>query len=343
MKTRDRGFTLVELLITVVVIGLLGMILTPLFNQVYTAQAQSYAEKHRMNNQLIGNALRTYAENSTTDGRLPAPYSGGGYTSTIYNPGANAALSDALTQSGVSTSEINDDGTVGAKVRVYQLVQGLTQQVPIYAQSGSLVTLTYDYGAVYLTACERANGTCNPAPATGVPGTSPAMSSSNYTTWTTSGSDSPPFFVSSLSLQKQMLATTVQRIDRIRDALVGFLRAQQITAPGNDLTNWYPNQAGLSAAGTMSGKNPATTQGCRDGWYSLASSAVSVLPAVGLAREEHGVTAWGGVIEYCRDYDPLSTGVNTPPHYAAIRFLANVTSGGAPDAAIIGNNVIVTF
>ena len=345
---RQHGFTLVELLIAVMVIGVITILLAPTFNSLITAQQLAYYEKHRLNNQLIAAALLSYAANSTRHGRLPAPYTGNGYTKTIYNPNdgsaAGVALTQALTQSGINPIEINDDGTASQKVRVYQLVQGLTQQVPLYFQSGPLVTLTYDFGAIYLTACPKNNSTCNPTAATGVPGSSPALTAANYSTWTTTGTDDRPYFVSSLPLQKQMLATTVQRLEKVRDALLAYFRAQQITAAAGDTTNWYPNQAGASAAGSMSGATPSANQGCRDGWYNLSSAGVSVLPAVGLSAQEYGVTAWGGPIEYCRDYDPTGTsGANTPPHYAAIRIHANVSAGIAPDSAVPGNNIVLTF
>lgn len=345
---RQHGFTLVELLIAVMVIGVMTIMIAPTFNSLVTAQKTAYDEKHRLNNQLIGAGLMNFAANATALGRLPAPYTGAGYTSTIYNPADATALgvqlTQSLTQTGVNPVEINDDATASHKVRVYQLVPGLTQTVPLYFQSGPLVNLTYDYGAVYQTDCPVATATCNPTPATGVPGSSPALTAANYPTWATTGTDGTAFFVSSLPIQKQMLATTVQRLEKVRDTLLSFLRAQQVTAAGGDTTNWYPNQAGASAAGSLAGASPATNQGCRDGWYDLSNAAVSVLPAVGLASQEYGATAWGGAIQYCRDYDPIGSATpNSPPHYAAIRINKNASAGVAPDAAVAGNNVLVTF
>jgi len=346
---RQHGFTLVELLIVVMVIGLVTILLAPTFNSLMTAQQSAYYEKHRLNNQLIAAALLSYTANSTQYGRLPAPYTGSGYTKTIYNPGdgsaAGIALTQALTQSGINPIEINDDGTTSQKVRVYQLVQGLTQQVPLYFQSGPLTTVTYDFGAIYLTACPKGTSTCNPTAATGVPGSSAAaLSAANYSTWSPTGTDDRAYFVSSLPVQKQMLATTVQRLEKVRDTLLAYLRAQQVTAAGGDTTNWYPNQAGAAAAGSLSGATPGTNQGCRDGWYDLSNAGVSVLPALGLSAQEYGVTAWGGPIQYCRDYDPTGTkAANAAPHYAAIRILANVSAGGAPDGSVPGNNIVLTL
>lgn len=343
---KQRGFTLIELAVVMVVLGIVSSIMSPIFGELISSNKRAYDEKHKLNNQLIGAALQNFAANSTTNGRLPAAYTGGGYTSTIYDPAsatvAGIALTNALRQNDINPAEINDDGTPTHNVRVYQVVQGLTQTMPLFFTSGPQVTLTYDYGAIYLSNCALATAACNPTAATGVPGSSVAMTAGNYTAWTVAGTDAQPFFVSSLPIQKQMLATTVSRLDRVRDAFLSFLRANQATAAGGDNTNWYPNDAGASSAGALSGNAPAGNQQCRDGWYGLVTYP-SILGVIGLSTGEYGSTAWGGEIEYCRDYDPTGTKTpDAPPHYAAIRINSNVTAGGAPSATP-GNNVVLTF
>lgn len=344
MKTRARqsGLTLVELIIAVMVLGLLSIAVSPLLNGYVVSLRGSYARKQEVVNQSIGLALLQYARDSTARGVLPAPYSGSGYTLTVYNPAdltpAGTALSSALSQSGVNPAELNDDNYPSHRVRVYQLLNGLSVQLPLYFQSGPVVRLQYQFGVLYTTACERAKAACNPRAATGVPGSSPALTAQNYqNAWAVAGTDLAPFFVSTLPLQKQMLAATTQRLDRIRDTMLAQFRARQATAQGNDPTNWW-----LPNPGSMGGAAPAANQGCRDGWYDLGSSGV--LAGVGLTAEEYGSTAWGGRVEYCRDYDADgSKAPNAMPHFAALRIHRDVSLGQAPDGAVSGNNLILTF
>lgn len=334
---KQTGFTLLELTIVVAMIGIMVLALTPVWGMLAASQTQAYKEKHKQVNHLIGTALLNFASNSTTLGTLPSPYTGAGYTKTIYDPAdtstAGTDLRQALLQVNLSPSEINDDGTNGAKVRVYQRITGLSHNVPLFGQSGPLATLTYQYGAIYLTECRKNDATCNNAPA---PGASAELTAANYSTFTTTGTDLEPYFVSTLPIQKQMLTTTAQRLDKIRDAFLTYFRGQQVTAAANDATNWFPPTS------TMGGANPSTNQGCRDGWYALSSG--TILATIGLSTAEYSTTAWGGAIQYCRDYDPTGTsGANVAPHYGAIRINKNVSQGIAPDAAVIGNNIILTF
>lgn len=341
MKKAQAGFTLIELLITVVVIAILAAVFAPIYGSIASAQERASIEKHKLYNVQIGDALISYARNTSALGVLPAPYTGSGFTKTVMNPAdvtpTGIALSQALAQNGVPASETNTDGTAGASVRVYQQVASLTQQVPLYFQSGPVVTLTFQYGAVYMTSCNKVTAACNPTASSGVPGDSPAMTAANYTTWTTAGRDQPAHFVSSLPVQKDMLVTTTQRLDKLRDSFLTFFRSAQITAAAGDATNFYP-----TSTTSLAGQTPGTNQGCRDGWYLLTTS--TQLATIGLSATEFGSTAWGGAIEFCRDYDPTGTKLpDASPHYAALRIRANVSSGSAPDAAVAGNNIVLTF
>lgn len=344
-RQAQRGFALLEIMISVLVIGILSAALGPLMRSIITMNERAYEERHRLNNLRIGAALMSVASSSKL-GRLPAPVTSGALTNAIYNPAdstpAGLALSSALVQAGVNMAEVNDDGRTAANVRVYQMVSPPAMQTPLFFQSGPSVFLRYDVGAIYLTACSKGSADCNPGPG-GVPGDSAAMTVANHANWATSGTDGSPFLISSLPVQKMMLANTVQRLERLREAMVGYLRVQQLTASASDSTNWYPNQLGNSEPGSLATSNPAGNQDCLDGWYRL-DDGNNILPTLGLAGEEFGQTAWGGSIEYCRDYDP--TGLqdpDQPPHYAALRILRDISQGLPPDNAVRGNNVFLTF
>lgn len=341
----QSGFTLVELLIVSVVLSILAVALAPVFGSIASSWARAQTEKSKLYNGYLGDALVSYAQENLAAGAagtLPAPYTGAGYTSTVFSPSDvstnGIALKQKLTQQNVPITEINDDGTAGANVRVYQRVAGLIQQMPMYFQSGPLVTLTYQYGAIYTTACPKSTSACNPSAATGVPGSSAALTALNYTTWTTSGTDGVPYVFSSLPVQRSMLTKTTNNLDKLRDYFVSYYRASQQKAAAADTTNWYP-----SGASSLEGQTPGTNQGCRDGWYNLATDT-TILQTVGLTSTELGSTAWGGAIQYCRDYDPTGTkGANTAPFYGAFRILGSVSSGSAPDSVATGNNVVLSF
>lgn len=334
--------TLIELMVAVFVVGILSIAVAPLFSSFVASTRGGYAKRQEVVNQTVGVALLQFAQDATALGTLPAPYTGGGYTSTVYNPSdataTGQALKAALTQSGVNPAEINDDNYPSKRVRAYQRITGLTAAMPLYFRTGPLVTLTYQFGVIYTTGCERATTSCNPTAATGLPGSSVALTAANYATWTTAARDQAAHFVSTLPLQKQMLANTTAKVDKVRDALMSYFRTQQTTASAGDTTNWW-----LPSSGTLGGATPGTNQGCRDGWYDL-STDTSILPAAGLTPAVDGKTAWGGRIEFCRDYDPTgASGPNAVPHLAAIRFHSSVSLGLAPDAVVVGNNVVLTL
>lgn len=332
---RGHGFTLLEMLITLVVIAITMLALAPLFGMFITASTNNYKEQAKIDNQRIADAMVAVSQNEAY-GVLPAPYTGAGYVSAVANLADTTplglAMRQALSESGISPASVNDDGTSVKNVRVYQRLAGLSQVTPLYFRSGPLVTLTYDYGVIYLTKCPVTDTGCRNG---GIPGASPAITASNRNSWVAVAPDTAPVFLSSLPVQKSMLVATTRRVDRVRDALLSYYRGKQLVAAATDVTNWYPGAG-------MGGKAPASNQGCRDGWYPLDTS--NVLPLIGLSQGEFGQTSWGGRIEYCRDYDPAaSKSANAPPHAAALRFRSDISQGAAPDAAVLGNNVILTL
>lgn len=346
MKTlrRPQGFTLVEIMVVVAVLGLVAVGIAQAMSDRAGQQTRYYNEKHQLNNDKIKAALLEFAsdENFANKGVVPPPYTGDGYASTIYDPAdataTGLALASALAQAGVPQKEINDDGVTTPHIRAYQLVSNLVITTALDGPGTDPVTLRYQFGAIYQTACTKGDNTCAPNPATGVPGTSAALTATNIAngTWNTSGTDGTPTTFSTLKLQKIMLGETVRRMRTIQDKSATYFNAMLIKSAAGDATNFYP-----SGSSSLAGANPGTNQGCRDGWYALNTG--DILSTFNLSIGEYGTTKWGGVIEFCRDYDP--TGTKAPdatPHFAAIRINKDVTRGIAPDPAVIGNNVIMT-
>lgn len=335
-KLHQSGLTLMEMVIAMVLMGIFAVMVFPTMQAVGAITERSAREGERQLSEKMRTAMLAFARNSTTLGQLPAPYTDG--SSVIKSAPVdvtNTALVNEMLLAGLDRQHLNDDGTAAQNVRIFQRVTGLTYTMPLYYQSGPTVTLTYQYGVIYNTLCSRRDTAgCHAAT---LPSTSVALTSTNYTTWTVSGNDYWPIFISTLPLQKSMLEETVRRLDRVRDAVIANFTARTILATPSDTTNWHP-----AGATSMAGYVPGTNQGCRDGWYSLSST--SILDGLGLSAAEFGVTAWGGAIEYCRDYDPTgASGANTPPHYAALRVNRDVSSGSAPDGATAANNLVFSI
>lgn len=343
----QSGFTLIELVIAVTLMGIVSISMAPVFNLFMTAKNQTYTENQAAINVRLSQGFLAHAREVSALGQLPAPYTDAPSKryNAPYNPAdvTATAVGPYLVQTRVASQEINDDNTAAARVRVYQRLQGLTQDVPLYFQSGPAVRLTYDFGALYSTACPRANTTpsCNVNASLGIPGASPVLTAANVLTWQTAAPDYPGIMFSTLQIQKDMLRLTSTRLDRIRDGFASYFRAKVISASASDSTNWYP--APSSGTPNLTSATPATNQGCRDGWYDL--SATDILTQIGLTASELGKTAWGGSVEYCRDYDPAGTGTaNAPPHFAAIRINKNVSAALAPDmSAPAANNIALSF
>jgi prepilin-type N-terminal cleavage/methylation domain-containing protein len=361
-KRATRGFTMVELLFSVFLLGILSISLSSAFRGFLTAKDQSYQERQMLINSKAGAAMLEYASFDIF-GRLPSPYSNS--SSTIYyglaNPSSFTGFGSNLMQQGVSLQEANSDGTAGARVRVYQRVSNNLLTTPMYFQSGATVDLYYDQGVIYMTDCMKSlQSACNGvAASTSNPPKGNKLTSGTLASWAPGATDTAVVVVSSLSVQKQMLEKTTARLDKIRDAIAAFVKAKQAAAAPSDATNWYPAPSDSAYWIGVTALDPTTNQGCRDGWYQLDASpstrfdvpsgkmvsTMDVLPQVGLSADELGRTAWSGTIEYCRKFDPSGTGagVGAAPHSAAIRISKAVSFGSAPDAAIAGNNVILSF
>lgn len=354
MIARQSGFTLVELAITTVVIGVVLTFVNPMLGSLYTSKQQAYTEKQRFTNQQLADVMLTHAKQNTQLGSLPALTTYPFKTNlAIYNPNATTGdegnFKNLVSQSRLDLTAINTDGYSSGHMRKVQVLSGLTQSIPLFFQSGPAVTVRYQMAAIYNTDCIS-----NTAP-TGCTayGRSAQLTSSNYTTWTVTAPDTALVAFSTLPLQKQMLAETARRLAKIRDALTAYYRARQIdpSNPPNTSNNLFPDDASNFINGGPQ-YDPAQTDSfkpnCQSGWNALNGSSSSILAQIGLGKSEFGTTAWGGPVEFCRDFRiDGSSGGAPPPYYGALRVNASVSLGVAADAnltaAAAANNLYLTF
>ncbi|VFM96071.1 MAG: hypothetical protein BECKG1743D_GA0114223_101411 [Candidatus Kentron sp. G] len=160
-----------------------------------------------------------------------------------------------------------------------------------------------------------------------------------------------------------MLRITGERLNRIRDRLTEYHVSAQLAAQADTTENLYP--APSSSKETLMALDVAVEgDDCDDAWYDLSSNKVDILFLIGLdtqqeseeEEKEYGVTAWGGGIWYCRDYNPQAledicdadTGSDPGAvvcriHHAAIRIHRSVSEGEAPDAGNSENNLVLAI
>lgn len=345
----QHGFTLVELAFTIFIFGILSISMSGAFRSFLTAKDQSYQERQLLINTKISAAMQEFA-GSDAFGKLPSPYNNS--TSKIFyglaNPAVTTGFSGFLLQQGLSMREVNNDGTTGANVRVYQKVSINSLSIPLYFQSGPLVDLAYEQGYIYMTDCMQSmQATCNSTAASSTtPPKGNKLTSTNVGTWAPSATDISIVAVSNLPLQKKMLQITASRLDAIKEAMQTYVKAKQATAPPLDTTNWFPAPTDSAYWVGIVDLNPSLNQGCRNGWYALDSStSMDIMKQIGFPINELARTAWGGSIEYCRKYDPNSAtaGAGSAPHYAALRINRFLSSGGFPDPSVAANNVTISF
>lgn len=339
----QSGFTIPELLITVVILGIISQALSSLFPLLGGLSQIEYSDRQKVTNAAIGAAMESWAASQSPLGQLPVPYTGAGLTNAPLDPNSAAvtdlALMDLIRRSRVDPSSIVDDASAMHNVRVYQRLTGLTEAVPLFRSTGPSATLTYQLGVLYTTACGRTGGVCNPNAALGIPGQSPVLTLANRQTWDVTDPDLGAVYVSTLGLQRSRLDMTAERMRKIANELVRYFNLMRISAAPTATNNFYP----VATAVNLAGGNPASNMGCRDGWYSLDASNVDVLSKLALPQAEYGVTPWGGRIQYCRDYDPLGTnGANAEPHYGALRINGSVSLGQAP-TGVLASDLVITF
>lgn len=355
------GFTLVELIFGVLILGILSVALSASFKGILGARERAYRDEQTAINLKIAQALMQQAEFVAAPGipgKLIAPCHRtlSKVFFSIYNPSfcsGTSVLADFLVQQGVALERVNDDGSSAKNLRVYQRVANIAQDANLFYRGGPTVYLNYDIGVVYTTNCS-ATASCNttsasssvPPASTGESGAGAvALTDANRSTWTPGTRDVGVAYLSTLPLQKKLLQSTEARLETLRSAFQAFYAAKQAAAPAST-ANHYPTPT--NAAQQSPGQDPSLNQGCRDGWYLLDSAAIDLLSQVGISESSYGRTAWGGGIEYCRDYDPAGTsGANVAPHYAALRIHRTVGGGLGPEdtrsGASPGTNLVVSF
>lgn len=337
LKNHQHGMVgMQEMLLLTLTIAIIGGVFASKSDNIVGLSQRARIERATTENRLIADALYDYARLHTDKGNLSAP----GTDNRVYNPAAVEAptLESLFGQAGLATAEINTDGMAAGNARVYQRATGFSMNVPLFGKNGTSVALNYEIGTVYLTNCPYGTASCY---TNGRPGNSATLTSANATTWTADTNDIAPAMISTLPLQRAKLAATVSTLNVLRDRITEYVTEQQRAAAADITTNFWPKRLNNSLKG-LDGKASAAANGnCHDGWYNLSSD--TVLTNVSLDTAEHGKTAWGAAIEFCRDYDPAGAGANTPPHYAALRIHKSVSDGLAPDPSDPSKNAIISF
>lgn len=341
-RGRQGGFTLFELLLTLVLLGILTLVLSPSFRALLTARDLAYFERQSYINSLIAQSMLDYAETPPTydeatvslrSGGLPAPYTRGGQR--VYSAAPAAPLKESLAASvrayslepyasrrGVPPSELVGDGRVGDRVRVYQVASGVEQELPFYFKTGPLMIVEYDLGVVYMTGCERKNTACN---STAKPPTTAAgdftLTLANHKTWVAPPDAIGLTYVSTLDQQKKMMVRLAGQMDQLREQFLRYYKAKGVFPTAYEGTN------------SMGGDAQ-----CHDGWHRLGTHMLTfpdgsppvandLLSKVGFSGFEMAITPWGASIWYCADYAPHLTAKpkGAPPHYAALRVDRNLS------------------
>lgn len=334
---KQKGFTLIELVATIFLIGVITMMLSPFIAQGLSAYESRVQTQNALFNVKLGQALMDYA---VTEGdlSLPTPEDHSGFISVL--PEINGApgrekLEAFIRRSGVPFEYLLDDGSGARNARVYQTVS-VSQVVPVFLSSGPDVQIDFQVGAIYSTR--------DPLPSgghTALPGASIVMNSSNWRTWQTEHPDYGAFVFSTLDLHQRRLVELGERLTLLRDAFLSLHRFRLLssTTPLDDAQrNHYPNTSGS--------------------FVSLAISAV--LDEVQLTPSFNGITPWGDDIYFCPNFDPVgflgnpeglgsldsrchpsdgtaSGSMNEPPFTAALAVPFQVSGHAA------GDYIVLTF
>lgn len=342
-KKQKNGFTLIEILIAAVIIGMVSFLMSPVLNKLFIAQQQHREQKQNLIDKKIAQILLDYAE-LYNDNHLIAPFTNAGLK--IYSgfdvrgttPESNNLISLGG-EHGLDPIDFNSDGTSTDNVRTYVMLNQV-DNINLYGNTGPQVIYRYEIGSVYGTKCSRFDSTCNPN-TNGIGGKRELLTTVNKNTWPADPLNDEcfsPVIFSTLNLQKKKMRLLLENLKVIKQHTLDYFRAKLLVSAPGDTANFYPTDTATSEAG----KAPAANEGCRDGWYNLYTS--SILNDMGLNSVDYGLTPWGGIIEYCRKYDPSGTIPEaTPPHYSAIRFSSDPMASGAAKDPNNVNDIIISF
>lgn len=327
MNRKQSGLTLVELLISVVILGILMAVLGPIFSNALTFMESAKKSEVKLNNQKLAAGMLSFARNH--NGMLPPERP----DFSLYNSSATQTVEEKelfleLTGVGVPPNEINTTGYGMDLMKMYQVVGGLEHKQPLFFSTGDEVTLNYEVGVIYQSNCPLLSA-CKNAPFAA--DRTERLTAGTIASWDVKGEDYAPVMINTLAEQKTLLRITLGRLNRLSDRFSSHFYAKSRVSEQSGVNHF---------AGLMPLLGSKTPDGCWTQWDDLSST--NTLASIGLDRNEYGKTAWGGRIEYCRDYKPDALVGGEPPFYAALRINKNLKPNSHP-AASGPANAIITF
>lgn len=381
-RTNQRGVTLFELIVSAIILGVVSWITAANMGSFMAAKQQTFNAEQTVINRKIAQAMMNWSEyadiangtGSVVRGTLPQLCTSGAeeYETIVVEGICNDSLGQYLIAAGVDNNSVHFSSPLDKRLRIYQKLRP-SQGVPsitvgLMGSYGASVQLNYDLGLIYTTNCRPTEacyttasgkldlglGDPSPAPSTILQMQSGGSGTSNLAQWT------PPkngvagvTYVSTLPLQKKLLAITTERLTKIRDSLQTYFltKQSQASTATKYSTNFYPNDD----ADTSNFPNALIPEsGCRRAWINLSDPNSKVLQKIGVstgvvgaisspAMNIEGLTAWGGTIQYCSDYDPGgdSPSRDAAPHVAALRVFTSVTVGAPPSGTSEDNTYVI--